>query len=135
MDNTWDELKDIASKYQLNVKYGGIKKGELIVFTAARQTGKSWFMQDDRLTYFMTKSRKKQHYSLIGADDNGGNVVAVGQEVHDWLIKYHLHDSGRKAGWDYTIVKLEGEPHFWGTVSRVTLTPELYSLLILQWAN
>jgi hypothetical protein len=135
MDHTYNEIKEIARKYQLNVEYGGIKKGELIISTAARRTGKSWFMQDESLTYFMTKFRKKQHYSLIGTDAAGGIEVAAGQDVHNWLINNQLRDDGRKAGWDYTIVESESEPRFWGTVARVTLTPELYSLMILQWAN
>jgi hypothetical protein len=138
-------MEDLADLYPSWTKLykatqGGFKKAELTILASGRQTGKSWFVQDAQLQMHLTKQRARApKFVLVNDEDTSALVVDVAASVVDWLVKYQWDaETLKNVGWRFAKVKRDPEPrmnYLSLNTERVIVSPELYSMMILQWAN
>ena len=116
------ELKPYQQTLYDKLQAGGFKKGELMLFTAGRQTGKSMLNQ---MYGSMTVQKIRNTKFVINAkaevDGATWYTVSCNKEISEWL-----RDQPKE--WQY-----EALAHGW-VLSQFDIHEKLYTLLALRWS-
>ena len=102
---------------------GGFKHGELMLFTAGRQTGKSMLNQMYEYGLMTVKIRRPKFEIIAKAevDDATWYTVSCTKEISEWL-------RSQPKEWHY-----EALVHGW-VLSQFDIHEKLYTMLALKWS-